>query len=73
MKSAAKLMLSTLVIAAAGALTGTPAQAGTHPTEWLDAQFKPSTRTRAEVRAEALEANRRRNAQRPTPLAANTR
>ena len=53
MKSATKTLLSTLVIAAAGALTGTPVQADGHHTEQLNAQLiKPSTVTRAQVRAE---------------------
>ena len=58
MKSATKMMLSTLMIAAAGALTGTPAHADGHHTEQLNAQFLPSTVTRAQVRAELLSAQR---------------
>jgi hypothetical protein len=53
MKSVTKTMLSTFVIAAAGALTGTLAQADGHHTEQLNAELlKPSTVTRAQVRAE---------------------
>ena len=61
MKSATKLMLSTLMIAAAGALIGTPAQAGTHPTEWLDAQIRLAAQSRAAVKAKAVEAKRGRS------------
>jgi hypothetical protein len=42
MKRATSLMLSTLLIAVAGALTGMPAHADDHPTELLNAQLAPS-------------------------------
>lgn len=58
MKFATKLTLSTLMIAAASALVVQPAHADGHYTEQLNAQFHPSTRTRAEVRAELLAALR---------------
>lgn len=58
MKSETKLMLSTLIVAAAGALTMTPVLADGHHTERLNAQFAPSKLTRAEVRAEVIAAQR---------------
>jgi hypothetical protein len=58
MKSATKLMLSTLAIAAAGAMVGTPAQADTLPNEWLDAQIGLAAHARAAVNAEAVAALR---------------
>jgi hypothetical protein len=59
MKSTLPLMFATVIVAAAGAVT-TPALADGYHTEQLNAQFAPSTRTRAEVRAEALAAARKR-------------
>jgi hypothetical protein len=53
MKFATKLALSTLMLAVAGALVVRPAHADSH-TERLNAEFKPSTLTRAEVRANLL-------------------
>lgn len=58
MKFATKLSLSTLMIAAASALVVQPAHADGRHTEQLNAQFAPSTTTRAEVRAELLAALR---------------
>lgn len=58
MKPETKLLLAALVATAAGALTMTPAHADGHHTEQLNAQFAPSTLTRAEVRAELLAAQR---------------
>lgn len=57
MKLATKLTLSTLMVASISALVQ-PAHADGRHTEQLNAQFQPSTRTRAEVAAEAREANR---------------
>lgn len=59
MKTALPLMFATAIVAAASAVT-TPALADGSHTEQLNAQFAPSTRTRAEVRAEALAAVRKR-------------
>lgn len=58
MNTPTRLMLSTLFVAVAGALTSLPAHADGHHSEQLNAQFTPSTRTRAEVRAELLAALR---------------
>jgi hypothetical protein len=57
MKFATRLTLSTLMVAATSALVVPPAHADGRHTEQLNAQFQPSTRTRAEVAAEAREAN----------------
>ena len=59
MKFATKLTLSTLMVAAGSAFIAPPAHADGRHTEQLNSQFQPSTRTRAEVAAEAREANRR--------------
>jgi hypothetical protein len=59
MKFATRLTLSTLIVAAAGAFALPPAHADGRHTEQLNSQFQPSTRTRAEVAAEAREANRK--------------
>lgn len=58
MKSDTKLMLTTLAVAAAGAFVTIPAHADGHHTEQLNAQFVPSSVTRAQVRAELLAAQR---------------
>jgi hypothetical protein len=58
MKFATRLALSTLMVAATSALVVPPAHADGRHTEQLNAQFQPSTHTRAEVAAEAREANR---------------
>jgi hypothetical protein len=59
MKFATRLALSTLMVAAAGAFVVPPAHADGRHTEQLNSQFQPSTRTRAEVAAEARDANRK--------------
>lgn len=58
LKFATKLTLSTLMAGAVSALVVPPAHADGGHTEQLNSQFQPSTRTRAEVAAEAREANR---------------